>query len=130
VEALASFIVAKPPARWAPGDEARFGEEIGALAELFHKVEAVAFSGSAGPPTVDAIRLNLTRGDGEDLVRVIEPRPGDDDLSKELELLRGRLPQDRYLRLQLLTQLLWSELKPLQSEPALTRARTNDGRAR
>ena len=56
-EALASFIVAKPPPRWAPGDEARFGEEIGALAELFHKVEAAAFHEAAGPPAVMAIRL-------------------------------------------------------------------------
>ena len=84
-EALASFIAARPPARWAPGDEVRFGEEIGALTELFHKVEAAAFSGAAGPPTVDAIRLNLTRGDGEDLIQVIEPRPGEDDLSKTIE---------------------------------------------
>lgn len=113
-EALASFIVAKPPARWVSGDEARFGEEIGALAELFHKVEATAFHDGAGPPTVGAIRLNLTRGDGADLVRVVEPRPEDDDLVQQAELLRRRMPQDRNLRLQLLTHLLWAELQPLQ----------------
>ena len=97
-EALASFVVSKPPARWAPGDEARFSEEIGALSELFHKVVATAFRSGSTTPAVDAIRLNLTRGDGEDRVRVIEPRPDDCDLSAEAELLRGRLPQDRMLR--------------------------------
>lgn len=109
-EALASFVVAKPPARWAPGDEARFGEEIGALAELFHKVEGTAFLDEAGTPVVEAIRLNLTRGDGEDRVRVIEPRPDDRDLAAEAELIRGRLPQDRLMRLQLLAHLMWADL--------------------
>jgi len=109
-EALASFVVSKPPARWAPGDEARFSEEIGALSELFHKVEATAFRSGSTTPAVDAIRLNLTRGDGEDRVRVIEPRPDDRDVSAEAELLRGRLPQDRMLRLQLLAHLMWTDL--------------------
>ncbi len=109
-EALASFVVAKPPARWGPGDEARFGEEIGALSELFHKVEATAFRSDAAPPMIEAIRLNLTRGDGEERVRVIEPRPDDRDLVAEAELIRGRLPQDRLLRLQLLAHLMWTDL--------------------
>ena len=111
-EALASFVVAKPPSRWASGDEARFGEEIGALAELFYKVEAAAFNSDAITPMVDAIRLNLTRGDGEDLVRVVEPRSEDGDLAQQTELLRRWLPQDQNLRIQLLTELLWTELKP------------------
>ncbi|MFA9199573.1 MAG: hypothetical protein ACEQR8_00055 [Cypionkella sp.] len=109
-EALASFVVAKPPARWAPGDETRFGEEIGALAELFHKVEGTAFLGEGGTPVAEALRLNLTRGDGEDRMRVIEPRPDDRDLAAEAELIRGRLPQDRLMRLQLLAHLMWADL--------------------
>jgi hypothetical protein len=72
-EALASFIVAKSPARWISADEARFTEEVGALTEFFHKVEATAFHDNAPQPAVEAIRLNLTRGDGIDLVRIIEP---------------------------------------------------------
>jgi hypothetical protein len=59
---------------------------------------------------VNAIRLNLTRGDGEDRVRVIEPRPDDRDLSDEAELLRGRLPENRTLRLQVLAHLMWADL--------------------
>jgi hypothetical protein len=110
-EALASFVVSKPPARWAPGDEARFGEEIGALSELFHKVEATAFRDEATTPAVDAIRLNLTRGDGEDRVRVIDGSSDNPDISDQAELLRRRLPQDRTLRLQLLAQLLWADLR-------------------
>ena len=71
-EALASFISAKPPARWISADEARFIEEVGNLAELFYKVEATAFHDNASQPAIQAIRLNLTRGDGVDVVRVIE----------------------------------------------------------
>jgi hypothetical protein len=109
-EALASFVVAKPPSRWSSGDEARFSEEVGALSELFHKVEATAFHAPGGAPVAEAIRLNLTRGDGEDRVRIIEPRPEDRDLAEQANLLRGRLPQDRTLRLQLLAHLLWADM--------------------
>jgi hypothetical protein len=109
-EALASFIVAKPPARWLSADEARFTEDVGTLAELFHKVEATAFHDNAAQPAVDAIRLNLTRGDGVDLVRVIEPSAEDGDLTREVEALRDRLPERKSLRLQMLAHLLWSEL--------------------
>ena len=73
-EALASFIIAKPPARWISADEARFIEEVGTLGELFYKVEATAFHDNASQPATEAIRLNLTRGDGVDVVRIIEIR--------------------------------------------------------
>ena len=109
-EALASYVVAKPPARWAPGDEARFAEEIGSLAELFHKVEGAAFLDGAETPVTEAIRLNLTRGDGEDRIRVIEPRRDDSDLEAQADLIRRRLPEDRLMRLQVLAHLMWAEL--------------------
>jgi hypothetical protein len=110
-EALASFVVSKPPARWAPGDEGRFGEEIGALSELFHKVEATAFQSEGTTPKVDAIRVNLTRGDGEDRVRVIEPQPDGTDIADQAKVLRSRLPQDRTARLELLAHLMWIDLQ-------------------
>jgi hypothetical protein len=109
-EALASFIIAKPPARWLAADEARFTDNVSMLAELFHKVEATAFHDKAVQPAVEAMRLNLTRGDGVDLVRVIDGDPESDELSKEVEALRGRLPQSKSLRLQMLAKLLWNEL--------------------
>jgi hypothetical protein len=111
VEALASLVVSKPPSRWASGDEARFSDEISNLAELFYKVEATAFGSESDTPTVDAIRVNLTRGDGEDLVRVVEPtRNSDSNLTLVAEAFAGLLPQERQARLDVLTKLLWSEL--------------------
>lgn len=110
-EALASFIVAKPPTRWISADEARFIDEVGVLAELFHKVEATAFHGGSSSPSCDAIRLNLTRGDGVDLVRIITPKIDDGDIAAEVETFSGNLPQSKSLRLRLLAQLLWRELQ-------------------
>ena len=112
-EALASFLVAKPPARWISSDEARFAEDVGTLAELFHKVEATAFYDNSASPALEAIRLNLTRGDGEDLLRIVEAKAEDVEVVHQTDLLRARLPKDRGLRLQVLTQLLWAELKTL-----------------
>jgi hypothetical protein len=120
-EALASFIVGKPPARWISADEARYIEEVGTLAELFYKVEATAFHDNASQPDMEAIRLNLTRGDGVDVVRIIESNAAEGDIGTEVDVLRGRLPQSKLLRLQLLTQLLWDELK-MPSESAMSDA--------
>ena len=111
IEALASFVVSKPPSRWAAGDEGRFCDEISTLAELFYRVEATAFKLADDTPATDAIRVNLTRGDGEDLVRVIEsPRNSESNLSAVAEVFAGLLPQNRQARLDVLTKLLWKEL--------------------
>ena len=115
-EALASFVVSKPPARWAAGDEARFCEEIAALAELFQKAEAAAFGTGGEAPAPSAVRLNLTRGDGIDLVRIIEPRTEDDSgIQASLIGFEDMLPQDPHTRLDLLTRLLWNELSASDS---------------
>lgn len=108
-EALASYVVAKPPSKWLAADEARFAEEAGALAEHFRKTEAAAFTRPDMAPRPDAVRVNLTRGDGEDLVCIVEPSE-DEDLRDEVELLSGRLPKDARLRRRLLADLMWREL--------------------
>lgn len=110
-ESLASFVVAKPPSRWLPGDEVRFTEEIGALAEVFARVESTIFSSSEDRPAVDAIRLNLTRGDGRDLVRVLHPVSLDDGDQEAMQALAKRLPQGETQRIQILANLLWQELE-------------------
>lgn len=110
-ESLASFVVAKPPSRWLPGDEVRFTEEIGGLAEIFVKVESTIFSSSEDRPDVDAIRLNLTRGDGRDLVRVLHPVSLDQGDQEALQALAKRLPQGQTQRIQILANLLWEEME-------------------
>jgi len=109
-EALASYVVAKPPSKWLAADEARFIEEAGALSEHFCKTEAAAFNHPEMRAQPDAVRLNMTRGDGEDLVCIIEGTP-DDDIAGQAKLLSGRLPRDAALRRRVLAELLWQELK-------------------
>lgn len=122
-ESLASFVVSKPPGRWLPGDEARFMDEMGGLAEVFAKVESAVFSAPDDRPDVDAIRLNLTRGDGRDLLRVLHPVTLDADDEDLMRTLAKRLPQGEAQRVQILTNLLWLELeKSKDSEPAVEAA--------
>ena len=114
-ESLASFVVAKPPSRWLPGDEVRFTEDIGALAEIFARVESTIFSSSEDRPDVDAIRLNLTRGDGRDLVRVLHPASLDEGDQEALQALAKRLPRGETQRIQILANLLWEELERVRN---------------
>ncbi|NGM23976.1 hypothetical protein G3576_28475 [Roseomonas stagni] len=111
-EALGSFIVAKPPKQWSSADEARFVEEVGALAELFHRVEAAAFSrGGSTVPVKEAVRVSLTRADGVERVRVVLPETGEAEPPEDLvRAAAARLPRSRALRLQILSRLLWEEL--------------------
>lgn len=127
-EALASFVVSRPPARWAPGDEARFGEEIGALCEIFAKVEGAAFHSSDVRPDVNAVRLNLTRGDGTDLVQIIHPVSLTEIDERAAMALSDWLPQGDAQRLQVLTNLLWKELEKssyVGADEQLTTTRTS-----
>lgn len=111
IEALASFVVAKPPTRWNSGDEARFCEEIATLAETFQKVEAIAFERMPDLQSSFAVRLNITRSDGHEVMSVIETRQGEETaVEVVLDSLTKMLPQDRHLRLDVLARLLWSEL--------------------
>jgi len=119
-EALASFIVAKPPSKWISADEARFTDEVGALAELFHKVEAAAFHGDAAAPSSDAIRLNLTRADGVDLFRIVDPTAGDEETAGDVETVSNTLPEGKAQRLRVLAQLLWRELQTPDEDANLT----------
>lgn len=130
-EALASFVASKPPARWISGDEARFCEEMAALAELFRKVEAAAFGTGGDAPAVSALRVNLTRGDGEDVVRVIEPRAEDyADIQTALGSFERMLPKDRNARLDVLAQLLWSELSGSSTSDAAPKETSSRPRAK
>lgn len=109
-ENLGSYTLSRPPKKWVVGDEARFQEEFGMLAEVFTKVEAAAFASGEDRPATDAVRLNLTRGDGRDAVLVVHPLELDAGDREQLSSLRDRLPQAASLRVKFLTQLLWDEL--------------------
>ena len=54
---------------------ARCLEELVTLGELFHRVEVVAFDRDRQRPSLDAVRINLTRGDGEDRVQGFVEKP-------------------------------------------------------
>jgi hypothetical protein len=113
-EALGSFVLAKPPMRWAPSDETRACDEIDILAATFRRVEAVAFanhqSGQGNP--LSAVRVGLTRGDGVEMVRVVHTRPEDQaTVDASVARLHRALPASPELRMAALSQLLWSDLE-------------------
>jgi len=122
IEAIGSFVIAKPPSRWLPGDEARFSEEISALADLFYRVESAAFGAGQNAPTLEAIRVNLTRGDGEDLLRVVQPIVNADaKVDSVAESFAGLLPQDQSVRFHVLTKLLWNEFAAAKDDRVVER---------
>lgn len=111
IEALGSFLISKPPARWAPGDEARSRDELDLLMATFRRVEGLAFAvGEASAAT--ALRIALTAGDGGEAIRVVHTRP-DDERAVEAAAARiaESLPESGELRIAALSRVLWSQLE-------------------
>lgn len=111
VEALASFVLAKPPSRWGAADEPHCLEELVELGELFKNVESAAFTRSDIESDETAVQINLTRGDGEKLSHVVHADPLDDAHAAAFAELDALLPRGREVRVQFLMQLLWRELE-------------------
>ncbi|WP_420469871.1 hypothetical protein [Brevundimonas sp. FT23042] len=109
-EALASFLIAKPTARWGVGDEARCLEELAGLSDLFHRVEAVAFRSGETRPDVEAVGVTLTRGDGLDRFLVVESADVSEASAEQLVEFWKHLPDDHALKIQYLTRLLWKAI--------------------
>lgn len=117
-EALGSFVLAKPPAKWAPIDESRAMDEIDVLGATFRRVEAVTFEANADTPTF-AVRVSLTRGDGTEAFEVIHTRPEEEaEVQAVVARLAHSLPADAQLSIAALSRLLWSHLDPTNSSHA------------
>lgn len=109
-EAMGSYLLAKPPARWNSADERRALEELASLSQLFHRVETAAFENGALKGE-DAVLIKLTQATGDDRGLVIQNAKlsaGSEQLALEIsERLRAKT---RTERLQILSQLLWQDM--------------------
>jgi hypothetical protein len=108
IEAVASVVLAKPPARWVPGDEARCGDELDVLGATFRRVRAIHFEAEA---PLAAVRVSLTHGDGVESARVVQlgPELTEDD-EQLLGQIRALLPEGERRRLMVIAQLLQDAL--------------------
>jgi hypothetical protein len=110
-EALASFLIAKPPARWNAADEQRCLEELASVSQLFHRVETAAFENGALKGDKDAVLVKLTQASGDDRGLVVQSAK----LSQASERLVEEIGQQlnkktKAERLQILARLLWEDL--------------------
>lgn len=115
--AVASFVIAKPPARWNAADEQRCLEEVTGLSQLFHRVEAAAFAnGDQAPTAKTAMLIKLTQASGADRGLVVQNTALTAKSAKRLKDVRAQLGDNGTERIQILTNLIWEELAK-QAEP-------------
>ncbi len=69
-ESIASLIVSKPPSQWLDRDESSFIYNLGELAARFKRAESTAFE-TSGTVIENALRICLTRSDGEERTKII-----------------------------------------------------------
>ncbi|MBI2261924.1 MAG: hypothetical protein HYU62_09720 [Caulobacterales bacterium] len=115
--ALASYLVAKPPARWNAHDEQRCLEELTALSQLFYRVESAAFENGRLTPERDAVLVKLTQAGGLDRAVVVQSTQLSPRSVELQQQVRDLLGNDQGQRLQILASLLWADLP---ADPAET----------
>jgi len=109
IEALGSFVIAKPPSRWIPGDEAKAADELDILLATFHRVEAITF---VADESANAVRVGLTSRDGVEVARVVHTRAQDEStIQSAVVSISKALPGTPQLRLAVLSRLLWTQLQ-------------------
>ena len=109
--AVASFVLAKTPAKWSAIDEARCLEEITELSQRFNRVETAAFA-QDGQAQINkaAMLLKLTQASGHDRGLVVQSTLLSAKGCERLKIVRGSLGDNRTERLQILANLIWDEL--------------------
>lgn len=110
-EAIGGAVLGKPPARWLDNDVQIWRSRLADLAAQFRRVEAAAFG--EGQSKRNAVRVSLTRADGEERAVVVEI----DKLSEDQLTAVGaieRLASDAKLSLDTVAALL--SMKGMHSE--------------
>ena len=89
LESLGSLLCAQPPARWRDKDADKYEQEIDALCGQFARVEATilgaaAFGNRQGADG-EAIRVSLTRHDGQEQDRIVYLSENESAKAEEIE---------------------------------------------
>ena len=110
IESLGSFVLSKPPARWTGSDVERWRSEISSLGHTFLSVEAAAFSAGSDPIS-SAVRLGLTRADGNERARVVDVAAADTpEAAPLISEIDSILSRSQNARVAILYKLLWEAL--------------------
>lgn len=103
IEALGGAILSKPPVRWLDHDVALWRSRLADVAAQFLRVEAAAFG--SGEATRNAVRVSLTRADGQERAVIVDIEGLSEHQATALGAI-GRLASDANLSLDRVAALL------------------------
>ncbi len=107
LETLGSLLTRCPPSRWKDKDEKIFAERIKILAGQFNRVWATYFGANASAPE-SAVRIALTRRNGEERNRVVSLSPRQQQIAAEIrQRTLNELENDQEVLIAGLSQALW-----------------------
>lgn len=111
LESLGSLVCSMPPVKWRDTEVHKYEQEIHNLCIQFARVEAVAFKHQANRGA-EAVRVALTKSNGEERDRVVYLSPEDRDQASQIELeMTGLLRQHGSVGVAAATQALWRVLE-------------------
>lgn len=110
IEAVASFVLAKPPSRWSDADARNYGDGVAMLAETFQRVESMAFA-SANGHEQSAMRIVVTRDDGVEVDRVVHFAEHDEEAIAQVEArIAAVLASASHINLAAASRVFWKAL--------------------
>ena len=85
LESLGSFVCSMPPNKWTDADESKFHSELFALSAKFRRLESFDFSKNSARSGDTAIRIAITKTDGDERDQVIHVADKDEKRIAEIE---------------------------------------------
>ncbi|MDQ2102531.1 hypothetical protein [Azospirillum isscasi] len=113
-EALGGAVIGKQPTRWLDHDVDAWRSQLAELAGQFLRVEAAAFGGARSKR--DAVRISLTRPDGQERSVIVDIVNLNEDQMKALRAIE-RMAADAKLNLDTVAALL--SIESMQKENSL-----------
>jgi hypothetical protein len=117
LESIGSHLALKPPSKWHDNEEELFNAEITQVADLFHRVESIAFNGKNGTKDQSAIRVAITLATGAEHQQVIHFSAKEEHLMDDLQ---GRfadlLARNERLGLAAASRAIWASFESARKE--------------
>jgi hypothetical protein len=115
VEAVASLLCSKPPAKWIDADLSQFEDELHRCARQYFRVESTLFDEGAEPGGSHAMRVSITCQDGSEVDKVIRLSDGELRTVTALEeKIRSVLGEDSRLGLIAATRAIMTQLQGMK----------------
>jgi hypothetical protein len=110
IESIASFLLSKPPEKWADFDEEQFYQNLAQRAQQFSRVENIIFPNGEKSEKIIGMRLALTKSNGREQEKVFFISPEEEQEIKGLQVEFSKLIQSNKNGIAAAYKAIWEAM--------------------